>query len=106
MLFKPHHVSLILARKKIASRRIWVKPMAKVGAVHKAKLVMLSEDYFAKIRITEVFKQPLGEMTEADAREEGHKTLHDYKREFLELNDVWDDDHIVTVVKFDLQEEQ
>lgn len=83
MLFKPEHKSRIMNGTKTATRRAWKKPMVKVGGIYKCKLKMLSKDYFAKIKVTKLFKQRLREMSLLDARKEGYPNLHDFY-------DVWD----------------
>jgi len=42
MLFKPEHKEMILNGTKTATRRVWKKPMVKVGGIYKAKTKMLS----------------------------------------------------------------
>ena len=49
MLFKKEHKEMILSGTKTQTRRIWKRPMVKVGGIYKAKLKMMSKDYFAKI---------------------------------------------------------
>ena len=41
MLFRPEHKQMILDGTKTATRRVWKKPMVKVGGIYKAKLKML-----------------------------------------------------------------
>ena len=86
MLFKPEHKKLILEGKKTATRRVWEKPMVKVGGIYKAKLKMLSKDYFAKIKVTKLFKQKLWEMTSEDARKEGYNNIVDFERIWIEIH--------------------
>ena len=42
------------------------------------------DDYFARVEIIDVYEQPLGEMTDVAAEEEGGYTLPEYRR-VLEL---------------------
>lgn len=100
MLFQHEHVEPILCGTKTQTRRVWKKCRAKVGAVHKAKLVMLSRDYFALIRITGVRQERLGGISEADAKAEGGYTIEGYKREWIRINGTWDPDQLVYVVDF------
>lgn len=100
MLFKPEHVEPILRGEKTQTRRVWKKRRAKVGAVHKAKLKMLSRDYFALIRIMGVWQERLGDISEADAKAEGGYTIEEYKQEWIRINGAWDPDQLVYVVGF------
>lgn len=88
LLFKPYHVFPIVAPAlpitfpehidpKTETRRSWAKPRAKVGAEHFCRL-RFDHNYFAKVEILDVYQQPLGEMTEEAARNEGGYTLIEY----------------------------
>lgn len=104
ILFKHEHIFPILIGLKIQTRRTWTKPRVKVGSIQKAKTEMISRYYFAKLRILEVYQQPLGAMTEQDAYEEGGYTLEGYKAEFDKIYGHWDDAEVVWVVKFEVVE--
>lgn len=101
-LFKDYHKPMILARKKRATRRWWEKSRANAGSVHQAKTGYRKEDMFAKIQIKEVYKQRLGDMTDEDARLEGHDNVESYKKEIIELNGAWNPDDEPFVYEFDL----
>ena len=101
MLFKEPHKPMILEGSKTATRRVWKVPRVKVGGVYKAKLKMLSKDYFAKIKVHKLFKQPLKDMTEEDAIKEGYPTLEKFKNVWSIINGNWDDELIVDVIEFE-----
>lgn len=101
LLFKPQHQVPILMGLKTETRRIWKRQRAKVGSIHKAKLKMLSRDYFAKLKIMEVRYERLGEMTDTDAKAEGYESLRDFKLVWLTINGEWDVNQNVYVVKFE-----
>lgn len=96
---------MILAGKKTATRRIWKKPMVKVGNIYKAKLKMLSKDYFAEIKITKLFKQKLYDMKKEDAIKEGYSNLKEFEKKWIEINGDWNGNQEVYVVEFELAEE-
>jgi hypothetical protein len=102
LLFKPEHVSLILSGRKTQTRRIWDRPRAKAGAVHKAKTLLYSRDYFALIRITAVRKERLGDISLEDVRREGYDNLEAFKEEWIRINRAWDPELEVYVVSFEL----
>ncbi len=102
MLFKPEHKDMILRNSKTATRRIWKRPMVKVGGIYKAKLKMLSKEYFAKIKVEALYRQALGEMDYVDALKEGYESLDDFKKVWIEINGNWDGDLVVDVIEFNV----
>lgn len=105
LLFKPYHVVPILNGSKVATRRVWKRRRVCEQSFQKAKLKMMSKEFFALLYVHEVFQQPLGEMTEFDAQEEGGYTLAQFKTIWEEINGPWDDSLVVWVVKFELEKE-
>lgn len=106
MLFKPEHKDMILNGTKTATRRDWKRPMVKVGGIYKAKLKMLSKDYFAKIKVTKLFKQRLREITIEDVRKEGYKTLWEFKKIWIKINNSWNSFDEVDVIEFEVVKEK
>lgn len=86
LLFKPEHVPLILNGTKTETRRTWLKPRVRVGSIQQAKTVMMSRDYFAKLRILGVRRELFQSIDEAGARAEGGYTRDGYVRKFFEIN--------------------
>ena len=102
MLFKPEHKEMILEGKKTATRRAWKRPMVKVGGIYKCKLKMLSKDFFALIKVTKLYKQRLGMMSEGDALKEGYHSLDAFQDIWVRINGNWDNDLRVDVIEFEL----
>lgn len=102
MLFKPEHVSPILTGRKTQTRRVWKKPRARAGSIHKAKTVLFSREYFALIRITDVRKERLGDISLEDVRREGYDTREAFKEEWIRINGAWNPELEVFVVSFEL----
>ena len=73
ILFKEPSVQLILRGEKTQARKLWARARAKEGAEHLLyrRPPMTGEKPFARILITRVWKQRLGDMTEEEARIEG-----------------------------------
>jgi len=101
LLFKPEHVDPILTGEKTQTRRIWKKPRAKIGSIHLAKITMLSKEYFAKLKIMDVRKERLGDITEADAQAEGGYTVDTFRQVWTLINGSWEPDTMVYVVTFE-----
>ncbi len=102
MLFKLYHIDPILSGLKTQTRRTWGYARAKPGSVHLAKTELHSKQFFARLKILEVYQQRLGDMTEQDAWEEGGYTLDSYKDIFKQIYKFWDDNRTVWVVKFEV----
>ncbi len=102
MLFKPEHKEMILNGTKTATRRIWKRPMVKVNGIYKCKLQMLSKDYFAKIKVTKLFKQTMVDMTYDDVKKEGYDSVEDFKNIWIKINGFWDTDAEVDVIEFEV----
>lgn len=86
ILFKPEHIKPILDGQKTQTRRIWKKARVKKGSVHKAKTKLFSKDYFALLKIKDVWKEEFHCLTDEDARKEGGYTREAYIRKFFEIN--------------------
>jgi len=99
MLFKKYHVLPMYIGIKTYTRRFWKYPR-RVGSIHKCV-----HDYsgfsFGELVIEDIYRQPLGMMTESDAYKEGGYTLKEYKIT-LEMitKKPWDDASVPWVVKF------
>ena len=103
ILFKSEHVGPILTGTKTQTRRIWKKPRAKVGAVHLAKTKMLSREYFAKLRILDVYREFPSDISDDDARAEGYDDAEAYLKAFCRINRLSEvPDKTVFVVKFEV----
>ena len=86
ILFKREHGPMILIGAKTQTRRLWKRPRAKMGSIHKAKFVMLKKEYFAQLFILKVWWERLGDISEEDARKEGYPSKKAYLDKFMEIN--------------------
>jgi hypothetical protein len=104
MLFKPEHVELILSGRMTQISKLWEKPMARVGSIHKAKTKLFSKNYFASIIITDLRREKLGAITIEDAMKEGYDDLQSYREAWRKNNGYWEPNTNVYVVSFELKE--
>lgn len=102
MLFKKEHKDMILSGEKIATRRVWKRPMVKVGGIYQAKLKLFSKGYFAKIKVTKLYKQRLGDMTQEDYIKEGYLWQYQFIDVWKELNGNYNPYEEVDVVEFEV----
>ena len=88
ILFKEDSKRKILAGEKWQTRKLWAQPRAREGAQHLFYLrpPMTGERPFARVLIKRVWRQLLGEMTEAEARAEGYDSVADFLEQFQKIN--------------------
>lgn len=105
LLFKPEHVKSIDDRIKTETRRTWKKARVTKGSIQKAKTQMLSKNYFALLKIKEVYQEKLRSITEESAYAEGGYTVDSYIDKFYEINTKEDRENYaflwLWVVKFE-----
>ena len=90
LLFKKEHIKPILSGLKTQTRRCWSRRRVIPGTIHKAKTLMLSKDYFAKLRILDLqvksFDEAIFNISLKDARAEGYLTKEAFILKFFEIN--------------------
>lgn len=105
MLFKDHHLEQIRSGSKTVTRREWERRQAVPGNTYIASTAMFTshEEADCYIRVEDVYQQPLGEMTDADARAEGdYETLEEFRAGYEQVygEGAWDPEKVVYVVEF------
>lgn len=97
-------IELIKQKKKEQTRRIWKSPRVKIGGIYKVKTRIFSKEYVCKIRVTNLYKQLLNDMTPADAIAEGCTSLHEFKLLWMDIHNEWNPLLEPWVVTFKLEE--
>jgi hypothetical protein len=98
LLFKKHMLLQIRDSTKTPTRRP-IKPMVKKrGRYHlKTELFKVHPD---SIQVDRLYQQPLGEMTQEDARREGYSTLREFREEWASIFKTYDPKQMVWVAEF------
>ena len=100
ILFKLFHVEPILSGRKIQTRRLWAKARVKVGSVHWAQTSFRSSSRFARVEVTGLRRERLGDILQADAEREGYSTVAEYFAVFKAIYRRFDVDEPVWVGAF------
>lgn len=102
MLFKPEHVEMIRSGRKIQTRRVWKRPMVKVGGIYKVKTKMLSKEYHCLIEVTGLRQETLCQIEHKDAMKEGYGSIPEYMDVWERINGSgsWQPDLEVYVIDF------
>lgn len=103
MLFKPEHIEQIRAGEKTVTRRDWKRRQVTEGGVYIASTEMFTshEDADCYIRVEDVYDEPLGAISPAQADREGGYTVDEFEQVWREINGSWDAAKRVTVVEFE-----
>ena len=89
MLFKRYHIYPMSVGMKTYTRRNWKVPRASIGGTYPVthKMIYKPEDIVGYIHVNQLYRQPIGMMTELDAYREGGYDLDTYKDVLIEIND-------------------
>ena len=104
ILFKPEHVGPILAGRKTQTRRLGERRW-NVGSAHLAATRLFDPTaVFARLRILDVRRDVLWQITPEDVRAEGYRSLEEFAAAFERINGPAAFDTPVWVVSFALAE--
>ncbi|RLB11692.1 MAG: hypothetical protein DRG27_00660 [Deltaproteobacteria bacterium] len=100
LLFKKRFVKPILEGKKWQTRRL-KKPNVKVGGIYQCKTSRFSPHAFAKVKVTNIRKQRLSEITESEVKAEGMESKEEFIKLFKEIYNLSaESDPEVWVIEF------
>lgn len=111
MIFKEHHREQIRTGEKTMTRRGWDENQVTPGKTYRATrggnveqgMFVTRDECDCFIRVTDVYEEQLGEMTEEDAQREGGYTLEEFVEKWEEINGEgsWDPEKTVWVVEIE-----
>lgn len=103
MLFKPYHVEMITSGRKTQTRRIWDRANVRVGGDYAVTTRWYQKSNgLPRVRVTEIRKERLGEISEADAEREGYGSVKEFIGAWEQINRFWKPEQEVWVVTFEL----
>lgn len=88
ILFKEDSKRKILAGSKWQTRKLWDRPRAREGSERLVYLrpPLTGEKPFARVLIKRVWRQRLGDMTQAEAKAEGYESVDTFLEQFRKIN--------------------
>jgi hypothetical protein len=103
MLFKPEHIEQIRTGEKTVTRLDWKRRQVTDGGVYIASTEMFTshDEADCYIRVTDVYEEPLGALSPAQADREGGYTVEEFEDVWREINGEYDAAKRVTVVEFE-----
>ena len=105
MLFQDEHIDAIREGVKTVTRRDWADGYSRPNpGVHMATTEMFAtdEECDCYIVVLDVYREPLGEMTEQDYRDEGGYTREEFEQAWQDINgEAIDPEKVVDVVEFE-----
>lgn len=96
--FRKRYVDRIVSGEKTVTRRL-SKPRVKPGGTYRIKIGFKYRP--DRIRVHRVYAQRLGDITSKDVLREGSPSLEEFRREWTDIYERWDDDLQVWVVEFE-----
>ena len=99
ILFQPRFIEPILTGQKTQTRRKGKKRW-NVGAIHQCKTLLFGEP-FARVKILDVRRERLGDISFEDAQREGFLSPVGFSATWIDIHGVFDADEEVWVVEFE-----
>lgn len=109
MIFQQHHREQIRTGEKTMTRRGWDESQVTTGKTYRATrggnveqgMFATREECDCFIRVTDVYEQQLGAITQEDADREGGYSREEFVEVWEEINGEWTPDVSVWVVEFE-----
>lgn len=100
MIFSPEHITMILAGTKTQTRRVSSK--YRVGHTYSVQPGRTKPGIGRRIKVLDIHKERLGDITTEGARAEGHQSIEEYIEVWKRINKKWDPEQEVFVISFEL----
>jgi len=99
LLFQPEHIQMNIDGRKTETRRLWIKPRARVGSLHQQK-TDFTKKHYGYLAIEQVFQEPLLNITEEGANREGGYTREQYLTLWFKINPNSPPNPLVFVIRY------
>jgi len=86
IIFRARFIAPILDGRKTQTRRLWKKSTVRQGGIYEARTYRAGKS-FARIHITGVQKERLGDIRDEDAVKEGYATSAEFLKDFFAIHD-------------------
>ena len=100
LLFQAEHLQPVYIGLKTETRRLWKEQRAREGSIHRIKTKIFSKKHHGFIRILEVWKENLLDITEKGAYNEGGYSKETYLKKWFEINPSSPENPEVFVIQF------
>jgi hypothetical protein len=102
VLFKTHLLALVLQGRKTQTRRTSRYELT-VGRIYTVKTNLYGQPQ-GYIKITQKYRQRLGDVSEPEAKAEGFNSIEEFQKAWKAINGSWNPEQIVTAYEFELVE--
>jgi hypothetical protein len=102
IIFKENEKNLInhgLKKQLIQPLR---KSRMKVGDIYNAKINIMSKNYFANLRITNIFEKKLEKLSLEDIYREGFQSKITFKNQWVQKYGGWDPKQRIRLIRFNI----
>jgi len=99
MTFPKDEVDSIRYGVKTLSIRVWKNRRIGIGTVYNAKVADVAEP-FARLRIVDVRRTTLGELSPEDIQQAGGYSPEDFRRRWIRRHGKWESGRVVRIIRF------
>ena len=104
LTFKENEKNLIIHGLKKQLIQPLRKSRIKVGEIYHAKINIMSNKYFANLKISDILERNLDKLSPEDIYREGLQTKIEFKEQWIQKYGEWDPKQRVRLIRFNIVE--
>ncbi|MCK4828063.1 hypothetical protein KA005_70695 [bacterium] len=104
LLFKDSEKDLIIHGLIKQTTQPARKSRMKIGEIYHAKMNIMSEKYFANLKITDILEKKMNSITREDIYREGLESKQEFEHQWKQKYGTWDPVQKVRLIRFSLAE--